>query len=286
MRLDVLGTQGFSSGRFYYEVQVNNKTEWHLGVAKESCKRKGIFYLRPRHGYWTIRLREGKYLADIHVHLHLSQEPQKVGVFVDYEEGTVSFYNVETKCLIFSFTGCCFKGKLHPFFSPADEISPLVICPVHNVEPDSPHLSESQAVESDSAHRSESQAVESDSAHLSESQAVESDSAHLSESQAVESDSAHLSESQAVESDSAHLSESQAVESDSAHLSESQAVESDSAHLSESQAVESDSAHLSTLTYESDSAHQSLLDQGQQSKSSEEINESVCLLEQSVSYKV
>ncbi|XP_062316293.1 butyrophilin subfamily 3 member A1-like isoform X2 [Osmerus eperlanus] len=240
-RLDVLGTQGFSSGRFYYEVQVN-KTEWHLGVAKESCKRKGDFYLRPRHGYWTITLREGgKYLAltDIHVHLHLSQKPQKVGVFVDYEEGTVSFYNVETKGHIFSFTDCAFTEKLHPFFSPAPpcvsgENDPLVICPVDNVKPDS----------------------------------------------------AHLSESQAVESDSAHLSESQAVESDSAHLSESQAVESDSAHLSESQAVESDSAHLSPLTYESDSAHQLLLDQGQQSESSEEINESVCLLEQSVSYKV
>ena len=154
--LDVLGTQGFSSGKFYYEVQVN-KTGWHLGVAKESCKRKGEFYLRPRHGYWTITLREGgKYLAltDIHVHLHLSQKPQKVGVFVDYEEGTVSFYNVEARSHIFSFTDCCFKEKLHPLFSPNKEFSPLVICPVDNIKPESPHLSESQAVESDSAHQS------------------------------------------------------------------------------------------------------------------------------------
>ncbi|XP_062316303.1 butyrophilin subfamily 3 member A1-like [Osmerus eperlanus] len=161
-RLDVLGTQGFSSGRFYYEVQVN-KTEWHLGVAKESCKRKGDFYLRPRHGYWTITLREGgKYLAltDIHVHLHLSQKPQKVGVFVDYEEGMVSFYNVETKGHIFSFTDCAFTEKLHPFFSPAPpcvsgENDPLVICPVDNVKPvkpESPHLSP-LTYESDSAHQ-------------------------------------------------------------------------------------------------------------------------------------
>ncbi|XP_062310086.1 E3 ubiquitin-protein ligase TRIM21-like isoform X2 [Osmerus eperlanus] len=144
----VLGRQGFSSGRFYSEVQVKDKIEWTLGVAKESCKREVYMALGSIFGYWTIRLREGKYeaLTDHQVPLHLSQKPQKVGVFVDYEVGKVSFYNVEARCHIYSFTDCSFTERLHPFFSPGSpvdfhvNIAPLVICPVEGVVPESPSL--------------------------------------------------------------------------------------------------------------------------------------------------
>ncbi|XP_038832614.1 E3 ubiquitin-protein ligase TRIM7-like [Salvelinus namaycush] len=37
----VLGKEGFSSGRFYYEVQVKGRTSWGLGMARESIIRKG-----------------------------------------------------------------------------------------------------------------------------------------------------------------------------------------------------------------------------------------------------
>ncbi|KAL7880825.1 hypothetical protein SRHO_G00030790 [Serrasalmus rhombeus] len=46
------------------------------------------------------------------------QAPQKVGVFVDYEEGLVSFYDVESRSHIYSFTGQSFTEKLYPLFSP------------------------------------------------------------------------------------------------------------------------------------------------------------------------
>ncbi|XP_072312870.1 E3 ubiquitin-protein ligase TRIM39-like [Eucyclogobius newberryi] len=53
----VLGKQSFSSGRFYFEVQVKGKTAWDLGVAQESINRKGKFTLSPKNGFWCIRLR-------------------------------------------------------------------------------------------------------------------------------------------------------------------------------------------------------------------------------------
>uniref|UniRef100_A0A3B1ITT3 E3 ubiquitin-protein ligase TRIM39-like n=1 Tax=Astyanax mexicanus TaxID=7994 RepID=A0A3B1ITT3_ASTMX len=119
--INVLGKEGFSSGRFYYEVQVSGKTEWELGVVRESINRDGINTLNPQNGFWTVALRNGneyKALAGPSVLLSLREKPQKVGVFVDYEEGLVSFYDVEVRSHIYSFTGQSFTEKLYPYFSP------------------------------------------------------------------------------------------------------------------------------------------------------------------------
>ncbi len=118
----VLGKEGFSSGRCYFEVQVKGKTEWTLGVARESINRKGRITLRPSNGYWTVCLENGdeyKACDDPRVSLSLRVKPQRVGVFVDYEEGLVSFYNVESSSHIYSFTAQSFTEKLFPFFCPS-----------------------------------------------------------------------------------------------------------------------------------------------------------------------
>uniref|UniRef100_A0A3B4CIK6 B30.2/SPRY domain-containing protein n=1 Tax=Pygocentrus nattereri TaxID=42514 RepID=A0A3B4CIK6_PYGNA len=119
--VSVLGKEGFSSGRFYYEVQVSGKSEWELGVTTKSSNRKGEITLSPENGYWTVWLRNKtryKALDTRPVLLSLKQAPQKVGVFVDYEEGLVSFYDVEARSHIYSFTGQSFTEKLYPYFSP------------------------------------------------------------------------------------------------------------------------------------------------------------------------
>ncbi|XP_041640570.1 E3 ubiquitin-protein ligase TRIM21-like [Cheilinus undulatus] len=134
----VLGKQSFSSGRFYYEVQVEGKTEWDLGVARESINRKENTPLCLDEGYWSIWLRNGneyKALDDPPVTLPLKTRPEKVGVFVDYEEGLVSFYDVDAPALIYSFTDCSFTEKLFPYFSPSNNdrgknSAPLIISPV------------------------------------------------------------------------------------------------------------------------------------------------------------
>ncbi|KAK7898445.1 hypothetical protein WMY93_019298 [Mugilogobius chulae] len=117
----VLGEQSFSSGRFYFEVQVKGKKEWDLGVARESINRKGQFNLTPQNGFWCIVLRnKDEYTAGDGppVCLSPSGAPQKVGVFVDYDEGLVSFYDTDSADLLFFFTDCCFKEKIFPIFSP------------------------------------------------------------------------------------------------------------------------------------------------------------------------
>uniref|UniRef100_A0A8C1DH35 E3 ubiquitin-protein ligase TRIM39-like n=1 Tax=Cyprinus carpio carpio TaxID=630221 RepID=A0A8C1DH35_CYPCA len=137
--VNVLGKEGFNSGRFYFEVQVKGKTEWDLGVARESINRKGEITLTPSDGYWTVWLRNGteyKACDDPRVSLSLRVKPQRVGVFVDYEEGLVSFYDVESRSHIYSFTGQSFTEKLYPLFSPSlnnggKNSRPLIITPVN-----------------------------------------------------------------------------------------------------------------------------------------------------------
>ncbi|KAM3623969.1 uncharacterized protein V6R79_017510 [Siganus canaliculatus] len=119
----VLGKQSFTSGKFYFEVQVKGKTDWDLGVATESINRKEDVPLSPENGYWAIWLRKRlryKALVSPSVCLFLRSKPQKVGVFVDYEEGLVSFFDVDTAALIYSFTGCSFTEKLYPYFCPCN----------------------------------------------------------------------------------------------------------------------------------------------------------------------
>ncbi|XP_067301569.1 E3 ubiquitin-protein ligase TRIM39-like isoform X2 [Pseudorasbora parva] len=136
--VNILAKQGFSSGRFYYEVQVKGKTGWDLGVARESIDRKGKIWLSPEDGFWSVILRnEDHYKAceSLPVSLSLREKPEKVGVFVDYEEGLVSFYDVESRSLIYSFTGQTFTDKLYPYFGPylidkGKNSNPLIITPL------------------------------------------------------------------------------------------------------------------------------------------------------------
>ncbi|XP_030000535.1 E3 ubiquitin-protein ligase TRIM21-like [Sphaeramia orbicularis] len=136
--LNVLAKEGFSTGKFYYEVQVKDKTQWDLGVANQSINRKGDVRLSPKNGYWTIWLRkEREFTANAGpaVSFHVRGMPEKIGVFVDYEGGLVSFYDVDARAQIFSFSGCDFTEKLFPFFSPCTNdggknAAPLIITPV------------------------------------------------------------------------------------------------------------------------------------------------------------
>ncbi|XP_060781399.1 E3 ubiquitin-protein ligase TRIM21-like [Neoarius graeffei] len=140
--LIVVGKQSFSSGRFYYEVQVRGKTAWRLGVVRENINRKGDITVKPQNGFWTVGLwNENQYWANAGpaVPLPLRQKVETVGVFVDYDEGLVSFYDVKSRSHIYSFTAQSFTEKLYPYFNPCDNdggknTAPLTISPVFKSE--------------------------------------------------------------------------------------------------------------------------------------------------------
>ncbi|XP_060944017.1 zinc finger protein RFP-like [Limanda limanda] len=132
---EVLAKEGFTTGKFYFEVQVKGKIRWFVGVARESVDRKKGRVLSVENGFWCIGLFEGKYKTADSEPIILKEELQKLGVFVDYNKGEVSFYNADSKSLIGCITGCCFTEKLYPYFFPGRNFNgrnsaPLIITPV------------------------------------------------------------------------------------------------------------------------------------------------------------
>ncbi|XP_067419558.1 E3 ubiquitin-protein ligase TRIM39-like [Emydura macquarii macquarii] len=132
----VLGAEGFPGGRRYWEVEVGDKTRWTLGICRESVSRKGQVTLSPEDGYWAVWLRDGEYKActSPSTPLPVSVRPSRVGIFLDYEAGEVSFYNVTDRSQLFTFTGT-FSGTLCPYFNAGlraggKNAAPLIICPV------------------------------------------------------------------------------------------------------------------------------------------------------------
>uniref|UniRef100_A0A673CIG1 B30.2/SPRY domain-containing protein n=1 Tax=Sphaeramia orbicularis TaxID=375764 RepID=A0A673CIG1_9TELE len=134
----VVGRDGFTSGRHYWEVQVGDKDDWYLGVAKSSVNRKGRISVSTTQGYWALAMKKGQgYRASTSppLLLALNPKPKRVGVYVDYEEGQVSFYDVKARTHIYTFNDS-FTEKLLPFFylyccdkasDTIDKMSPLDI---------------------------------------------------------------------------------------------------------------------------------------------------------------
>lgn len=122
----VLGSEGFSSGRHYWEVEVGSKTAWGLGVATASVNRKDEISLCPDDGFWTLVLRDSgngtsEYEActDIEENLlYPSKPPKRVGIYLDYGRGLVSFYDAGDMSHLFTFNDAKFKEPVFPYFNP------------------------------------------------------------------------------------------------------------------------------------------------------------------------
>ncbi|XP_051899824.1 zinc-binding protein A33-like [Pristis pectinata] len=117
-----LGSEGFTSGRHYWEVEVAGSRRWSLGVAAESVARKGLVRLRPATGVWSIARNNDKFFANSSLSspLPAGTIPERVRVYLSYESGTVSFYSVDTKSHLYTFPVTKFTGKLYPFFRAVD----------------------------------------------------------------------------------------------------------------------------------------------------------------------
>ncbi|XP_062978303.1 butyrophilin subfamily 2 member A2-like isoform X2 [Elgaria multicarinata webbii] len=114
----VLGVEGFSSGRHYWEVEVADTGYWAVGVARQSVRRKERLSLVPEEGIWAVEKSRIQYqaLTIPETPLFLRKRPRKLGVYLDYEMEQVAFHDVSHKMHIYTFPSATFNGEMiYPF---------------------------------------------------------------------------------------------------------------------------------------------------------------------------
>ncbi|XP_061086187.1 E3 ubiquitin-protein ligase TRIM35-like [Conger conger] len=126
----VLGSEGFSSGRHCWDVEVGDNEYWVVGVVKESISRKGHGGACPAGGVWGIeQYWSGKYRAmtSPRTLLTVQRNLQRVRVQLDWDRGEVSFSDPSDNTPLYTFKHS-FTERLFPFFRPSTHR--MQICPL------------------------------------------------------------------------------------------------------------------------------------------------------------
>ncbi|EHB18106.1 Tripartite motif-containing protein 11 [Heterocephalus glaber] len=125
----VLGQERFTSGRHYWEVEVGDRSSWALGVCRDNVNRKEKGELSASNGFWILVFLGSYYSSSKRAFSPMRDPPRRVGIFLDYEAGHLSFYSVTDGSLLFTFPETTFSGTLRPLFSPlSSSPTPLTIC--------------------------------------------------------------------------------------------------------------------------------------------------------------
>ncbi|XP_043846085.1 tripartite motif-containing protein 64-like [Dromiciops gliroides] len=145
----VFAEQAFRSGRQYWEVDVTQVPQWVLGIYTTPYLRTTM--RNPRMGE-NSRMRRNSCSSvfllrcvkkEEHYHFqtypgslnHQVEGPvPRIGVYVAHSPGTILFYNVLQRSLIYKFQPIPFTNPVRPVFSPGPPLpgtraGPMIICP-------------------------------------------------------------------------------------------------------------------------------------------------------------
>lgn len=123
----VLGSEGFRSDTHSWDVDVGGSSDWFVGVASESVKRKG----KHPSSLWRIGCVDGQHVArslsDPSTPLAPLGKLRRVRVFLDCSRGKLLFFDLDTDTHLHTFTHS-FTEKLFPYFNTVNA-SPMKILP-------------------------------------------------------------------------------------------------------------------------------------------------------------
>ncbi|XP_018429951.1 PREDICTED: tripartite motif-containing protein 14-like [Nanorana parkeri] len=96
----VLSSRGFSAGRHYWDADVSGSDEWRVGMCYPSMERKGIksqSVIGSNNKSWCLHRTADQYLV-VHdgnkTQLADSNSVERVRIYLDYEAGQISFYDL------------------------------------------------------------------------------------------------------------------------------------------------------------------------------------------------
>ncbi|KAM3939357.1 tripartite motif-containing protein 14 [Leptodactylus fuscus] len=119
--LQILSRDSYFSGSHYWEVDVLQAgLGWWIGITYPSIQRKGdteLSRLGWNSGSWCIKRYDYEYWAfhkGERKAIYLTHPPEKVGVFLDYESGVLSFFDTTSGMKHLHTFRCRFTEPLHP----------------------------------------------------------------------------------------------------------------------------------------------------------------------------
>ncbi|XP_036049526.1 tripartite motif-containing protein 43-like [Onychomys torridus] len=115
------GPQSHISGKYYWEIDLKDSWDWAVGVCKDSLLMNRSQVIEPEGAFLLVCVKEGNHYSlftTCPVFQHYIEKPLgRVGVFLDCEEGCLSFLNVAKCSLIYKYPPGTFKHPVWPYFS-------------------------------------------------------------------------------------------------------------------------------------------------------------------------
>uniref|UniRef100_A0A3Q3WZB4 Uncharacterized protein n=1 Tax=Mola mola TaxID=94237 RepID=A0A3Q3WZB4_MOLML len=114
---EVVGMTALSSGSHIWVVETGSNQDWLLGVASSSASRDVEVCARPENGFWALCFRDGEFRAMTSppTPLTVARTPEQIKVHLDYNKGTLSFFDTADDTLIYEFAHT-FTEPLLPYF--------------------------------------------------------------------------------------------------------------------------------------------------------------------------
>ncbi|KAM9818814.1 E3 ubiquitin/ISG15 ligase TRIM25 [Syngnathus typhle] len=127
----VLTSQGFTQGRHYWEVRLNNKEFTSIGLTYGSIKRKGPTSRLGRNAQsWCVEWVNDKVSAwhDNNEVVLMNIHAKRIGVLLDYDSGSATFYDVTDRtCCFYTFV-FSFTEAVYPAFGIFRSESSITLC--------------------------------------------------------------------------------------------------------------------------------------------------------------
>nr|XP_042115583.1 tripartite motif-containing protein 43-like [Peromyscus maniculatus bairdii] len=118
------GSLKFISGKYYWEVDLQDSGYWAVGVCEDSWLRNTNQMIDSEGAFLLVCMKEGNHyslLTTCPRFGHPEKPLGRVGVLLDCEDGCLSFMNVAKSSLIYKYPAGTFKNPVQPFFSNGHE---------------------------------------------------------------------------------------------------------------------------------------------------------------------
>lgn len=115
------GTRAFTSGKQYWEVDVDSSWDWAVGVCRDSWLRKfdGLLSDSNRDSFLLVCVKEDNHYrlwaTAPTTPLYIQKPVGRVGMFLDFHTGSLSFVDVARRSLIWRYEDGVFTFPVKPF---------------------------------------------------------------------------------------------------------------------------------------------------------------------------